>query len=142
MKTSSPKTLKDFPTFEVAALRRGPTAHEGYTFFEIEGRFDQRINITPDGPQWFWLLFGKRGCLCASVQSLDGETRTGILTFDATEEPDIVGHSLAFLSPYWRAYNVWMVLDPDWGWEKKKFLGMDAIAEDFEAKDTSIIEGR
>ena len=100
MKASSPKTLEDFPKFVVTALRRGTTAREGYTFFEIEGRFDQQINITPDGPQWFWLIFGKRGCLCASVQSLNSETKAGVLAFEATEEPDVVGHSLAYLSPY------------------------------------------
>jgi hypothetical protein len=76
------------------------------------------------------------------VQSLHKETKAAALTFEATKEPDIVGHSLAYLSPYWQAYNVWMVLDPDWGWEKKTFLGMDAIAEDFQSKDISIVEGR
>jgi len=142
MKTSSPKTLEDFPKVVVAALRRGPTGDAGYTFFELEGHLDQHINVAPDGPQWFWLLFGKRGSFCASVQSLDKGTRVAALTFEARELPDIVGHALAYLSPYWQAYNVWMVIDPDWGWEKKKFLGMDAIAEDFQSKDTSIIEGR
>jgi hypothetical protein len=125
MKTSSPKTLEDFPKFVVIALRRGPTADEGSTFFEVEGRLDQHVRT--DGPQWFWLLFGKRGSLCASVQSLDKVTGAAVLTFEAAKEPDIVGHTLVYLSPYWQAYNVWMVVDQDWGWEKKKFLGMDAI---------------
>jgi len=142
MEISSPKTLEDFPNFLVTALRRGPTANTGYIFFQLEGHFDQHIKIATDGPQWFWLLFGKRGCLCASVQSLDKVTKVAVLTFEATEEPNIIGCSLAYLSPYWQAYNVWMVLDPGWHWEKKKFLGMDAIAEEFESKDTSIIEGR
>jgi hypothetical protein len=95
MKASMPKTLEDFPKLVVTALRRGPKAEEGYTFFELEGRFDQHINVTTDGPQWFWLLFGKRGCLCASVQSLDKNTKAAVLTFEATEEPDIVGQTLA-----------------------------------------------
>lgn len=142
MEISSPKTLEDFPKFVVTALRRGPTANEGYILFQLEGRLDQHIKVAADGPQWFWLLFGKRGCLCASVQSLDKETTAAVLTFEATEEPNIIGCTLAYLSPYWQAYNVWMVLDPDWHWEKKKFLGMDAIAEEFESKDTSIIAGR
>lgn len=137
-----PKTLEDFPKLVVTALRRGPTADEGYTFFELEGSLDQRIHVTTDGPQWFWLLFGKRGCLCARVQSLDKDTRAVALTFEATEKPDIVGQTLAYLSPYWQAYNVWMVLDPEWGWEKKKFVGIDALAEDFESRDTSIIDGQ
>lgn len=137
-----PKTLEDFPKLVVTALRRGSTTEEGYTFFECEGRFDQHISITSDGPQWFWLLFDKRACICASVQSFDKDTKVAVLTFEATVEPDIVGKTLAYLSPYWQAYNVWMVLDPDWGWQKKQFLGLDAIAEDYESKDTSIVDGR
>ena len=35
-----------------------------------------------------------------------------------------------------------MVLDPRWGWEKRQFHGLDAVAEDYEAKDVSIVEGR
>jgi hypothetical protein len=71
-----------------------------------------------------------------------GPTAEGGYThFEAKDEPDIVGHTLAYLGPYWQAFHVWMVLDPDWGWEKKRFLGADAVAEDFEAKDASIIEG-
>ena len=139
MKTSSPKTLQDFPKVVVTALRRGPTGDAGYTFFELEGHLDPHINVTTEGPQWFWLVFGKRGSFCASVRSLDSDTRAAVLTFEAREEPDIVGQTLAYLSPYWQAYNVWMVIDPDWGWEKKKFLGIDAVAEDFQSKDTSII---
>jgi hypothetical protein len=35
-----------------------------------------------------------------------------------------------------------MILDANWGWKKKQFHGIDAIAEDFEARDTSIVDGR
>jgi len=142
LETSPRKTIEDFPKFFVTGLRRGPTAAEGYTHFEIDGYFDRPIAIEPTGPQWFWLLFGKRECLCAGVQSFNKETKAAALYFDAREEPQIVGSALAYLSPYWRAFNVWMVLDPDWGWEKKQFLGIDAIAEDYQAEETSIVEGR
>jgi hypothetical protein len=40
MEIRKPKTLEEFPKFEVTALRRGPTAKEGYTHFELEGRFE------------------------------------------------------------------------------------------------------
>jgi len=76
------------------------------------------------------------------VQSLDQATNSAVLTFEAAEPPDIVQQTLAYLSPYWQAYNVWMVLDPNCPWEKKKFLGLDAIAEGFETSDISMIEGR
>jgi hypothetical protein len=69
MEIRKPKTLEDFPKFELTALRRGPTAKEGYTHFELEGRFDCTIEIESTGPQWFWLVFGKNGYLCAGVQS-------------------------------------------------------------------------
>lgn len=142
METNPRKTLGDFPQFVVTALRRGPTAEEGYTHFELEGYFDRSVTVEPDGPQWFWLLFEKRGCVCAGVRSIDKETRAAALYFDAREEPQVVGQTLAYLSSYWDAFNVWMVLDPDWGWEKKQFLGIDAIAEDYQSKDTSLVDGR
>ena len=140
MEVRKPKTLEDFPKFEVTALRGGPTAQEGYTCFELEGRFDRPLEST--GPEWFWLLFGTRGYLCASVQSRNQETNTAVLTFEARDEPDIVGHALAYLSSDWQGCHVGMVLDPSWGWEKKQFQGIDAIAEDYESKDISIVGGR
>ena len=140
MENSQPKTLEDFPKFVVSALRRGPTSDDGYTRFEFDGRFDRVIeNIDP---HWFWLLFGENNCLCATVQSLDKETLKAILTSDAKDEPRVVGESLAYLSPRWQAYHVWMVLDPTWGWDKKRFQGADAVAEDYDAGKTSVVEGR
>jgi hypothetical protein len=142
------KTIEDFPKFIVTAVRRGVTSDNGYQWFEIEGGFDaileERLDLVIEGtgPQWFWLLFGERGCLCPMVKSLDKQTRTAILTCQETEEPKVLGLELAYLSPYWQAFNVWMVLDPKWGWQRRKFRGVDAVAEDYEAKDVSIVEGR
>src|SRR5947207_3310660 len=120
METREPKTLEDLPQFLVTAVRPGPTLESGYICFEVDGRFDFAIEST--GPLWFWLLFGKRGGLCASVQSLNKETKMAILTFEAKEEPDIVGLKLSYLSSRWQGFHVWMVLDPDWGWKKIRFL--------------------
>ncbi len=135
-----PKTLDDFPHFIVSAVRRGATSDTGYTRFELDGRFDRTIEEID--PHWFWLLFGKEECLCASLKSLDKETKAATLTCDEHEEPAVIGQTLAYLRPYWQAFNVWMVLDPEWGWEKKQFQGADAVAVDYEAKDISIVEGR
>jgi len=135
-----PKTLDDFPHFIVSAVRRGTTSTTGYTSFELDGHFDR--NIADVDQHWFWLLFGERGSLCASLQSLDKETKAATVTCDENDEPKVIGKALAYLSPYWQAFNVWMVLDPNWGWVKKQFQGADAVAEDYEAKDTSIVEGR
>src|ERR1700690_681332 len=140
MDTRKPKTLEDFPKFTVAVVRRGESSATGYTRFEFEGNFDRTIeNIDP---HWFWLLFGEQDCLCVALKSLEKDTNAAILTCDEREEPGVVGQALAYLSPYWQAYNVWMVLDPSWGWEKKQFHGLDAVSEDYEAKDVSIVEGR
>lgn len=35
-----------------------------------------------------------------------------------------------------------MVLDPNWGWEKVRFAGRDAIARDYEASEPSIVNGQ
>ncbi len=140
MEIRKPKTLEDFPKFIVNAVRRGATSGTGYTRFELDGRFDRTMEKIDS--HWFWLLFGERECLCASLKSLDKETETATLTCDEKEEPQVVGQACAYLSPYWQAFNVWMVLDPSWGWEKRQFQGADAVAEDYESTDISIVGGR
>jgi hypothetical protein len=148
MEILKPKTLEDFPKFVVATVRRDATSDDGYSRFEIEGSFDPILEGTFDliiertVVQWFWLLFGEQQCLCPMLKSFDKQTRTAILTCDEKEEPKIHGLELAYLSPRWQAFHVWMVLDPDWGWERRQFQGTDAVAEDYEAKDISIVEGR
>lgn len=142
------KTLEDFPKFVVTALHRGTTSEDGYTSFELEGSFDRILDGTFDKiiadtiPRWFWLLFGERGYLCPMLKSFDKEASTAILICQEKEEPRVVGLELAYLSPYWQAFNVWMVLDPNWGWGRERFKGTDAVAEDYEAKDVSIVAGR
>jgi hypothetical protein len=75
-----PKTLEDFPHFIVTALRRGKASANGTTRFELDGRFDRVIEkIDPD---WFWLLFGRKDCICATLQSMDRETGAATLTCD------------------------------------------------------------
>jgi hypothetical protein len=140
MRVHKPKTLEDFPQFIVAAVRRGKTSADGYTRFELDVKFDRIIEEID--PHWFWLLSGTQDCLCATLQSLDKETQAAILTCDINDEPKVVGQTLMYLSPHWQAYNVWMVLDPTWGWERKRFQGADAVAQDYDAKDTSIVGDR
>jgi hypothetical protein len=135
-----PKTLEDFPKFSVDAVRRGKTSARGYTTFELEGKFDRIIaEIDPD---WFWLLYDKRNCLCATLRAFDAETLAATLTCDEHDEPRVVGQPLAYLSPYWQAHHVWMVLDPDWGWQQRRFHGADAIAQDYDAGQVSLVDGR
>jgi hypothetical protein len=143
------KTLEDLPKFIVTGVRPGATSEAGYTSFELEGGFDgvppSGFNHVVDGigPLWFWLVFGMRGYICASVQSHIKETNATVLTFEVKGVPNIApGQGLAYLSSYWQGYHVGMVLDPNWGWERTQFRGTDAIAEDYEAKDVSIVGGR
>jgi hypothetical protein len=106
-----PKTLKDFPQFIVSAVLGGKTLPTGYTRFELDGKFDRVI--ADIDPHWFWLLFGENDCLCVTLQSLDKETRAAILTCDVRrDEPRVAGQTLAYLSSYWQAYHVWMVIAP------------------------------
>lgn len=148
MEITKPKTLEDFPKFVATAVRRGATSEDGYHWFELEGGFDPILEgsfdqiIEDKVPRWFWLLFGDHGCLCPTLKSFDRETRTAILACQEKEEPRGVGLELAYLSPYWQAFHVWMVLDTSWGWERRQFQGTDAVAEDYEAKDVFIVEGR
>jgi len=140
MNIRNPKTLNDFPKFEVATVRRWETSPAGYTEFELHGQFDRVI----DGidAQWFWLLIGQENCLSASVKTLDKEAKTAVLTCDEKVEPNVAGQTLFYLSPYWNAYNVWMVLDPNWGWTRTRVEAADAVAQDYEAPEVSIVSGR
>ena len=140
METRKRKTLEDFPKFTVAAVRRGETSSTGYTEFELDGRFDRAM--TDFGPHWFWLLFGESDCLTAALKSLDADTNTAVLTTQELYEPRVAGLTLFYLSPAWQAFNVWMVLDKNWGWKKLQFQGHDAVAQDYEADEVSIVAGR
>jgi hypothetical protein len=140
VETRKPKTLDDFPKFIATAVRRGETSATGYTEFVMDGRFDREIKKI--NPHWFWLVFGQNDGLTATLRSLDKETGAAVLFTHQVEEPNVVGVPLYYLSPYWQAFNIWMVLDPNWGWEKKQFIGVDAVAQDYEAADISIVEDR
>lgn len=65
-----------------------------------------------------------------------------ILTWEKKDGPRIVGQALVYLSPYWQACNVWMVLDSNWGWERRQFQSIDAVAENYESTDISLVGGR
>ena len=148
METLKRKTLENSPQSVVNVVRPGATSDDGYQMFEIEASFDPILEPRFDemmggvGVQWFWLLFGERNCLTPMLKSFDKQTKTAILTCYEKEEPRVIGSALPYLSPYWQAFHVWMVLNPSWGWERKQFQGIDAVAEDYEAKEVSLVNGR
>jgi hypothetical protein len=137
LETRKPKTLEDFPKFTVATVRRGDTSSTGYTEFELDGRFDRAVDDI--NAYSFWLLFGEDGCLTATLKSRDAETNAAILTTHELHEPPVLGVTLYYLRPNWQAFNIWMVLDKNWGWKKRQFQGVDAVAQDYEADEVSIV---
>lgn len=148
MENPKPKTLEDFPKFVVTAQPRPATAEEGYHYFEIEGRYDPDLEglfdeiINGERQTYFWLLYGERGSLFVYLKSFDKETRTAIVECPGEAGQVGVGWELAYLDPHWQAYHVWMLLEPGWGWERRQFLAGDVVAEDYEAENVSIIDGR
>src|SRR4029077_19282236 len=141
-----PKRLEDFPRFAVTAMRKHPPDAKGYTHFELDGRFDRLIDGI--GDRWFWLLIGEKDCFTAQVKLLDQkalfdqETLVATLVGCEEEIPNMVGMTLFYLSSRWQCFHIWMVLYPKWRWERVLFQASDAVAEDFDSKDVSIIGGR
>jgi hypothetical protein len=133
-----PKTLGDFPKFLVNAVRPYGTNDGGYTRFELDGNFDRVIeNISPN---WFWVLSNAKESYCAGLKSLDAETKAATLTIDVKNEPKIVGQKLFYLSSYWQAYHVWMILEEDARWEKVAFHASDAIRESISTEDGKLFQ--
>lgn len=134
------KTLADFPPFTVTSMRKQPPGAHGYIDFELEGKFDriiQRSEVT-----WFWLLVGERNSLCVQWKSQDDKTLAAVLTGCQENVPDLLRSTLYYLSSRWRPFHVWMVLDPQWGWQKVRFQASDAVAEGLKSQDVSIVDGR
>jgi hypothetical protein len=139
MEIRKPKTLEDFPECLVTAVRDCGTDDGGYTRFELDVNFDRVIeNISPN---WFWLLSDTKESFCAGLKSLDEETKAAILTVDVENEPKVVGHKLSYLSSYWQAYHVWMILEEGARWEKIVFHATDAIRVSTTAGDGKQIQG-
>lgn len=137
----SRKTLEDFPKFHLTRVTRCETDPKGFTTFEFEGRFDRPVEQSGE-ITWFWLLIGDHAAVCMQWKSLDKETRAAVVIAREMELPDLSGKTLYYLSPRWNALNIWMVLDERWGWERMRFQAVDAVAEDYEAKEVSIVDGR
>jgi hypothetical protein len=134
------KTVADFPQFAVTLMHQGQADARGYIDFELEGKFDRIIARNEVG--WLWLLLGERDCICVQWKSRDDQTLTAVLTGSEKNVPDLVGSTLYYLSPHWQAFNVWMVLDPQWGWQRVRFEASDALAENSESESISIVDGR
>lgn len=132
-------TLAEFPKFTVTSMRKYAPDEQGCIHFELEGKFDRPIKKS--APTWFWLLVGEKDCLCVQWKSED-ESLGAVLSGDRKDVPDFTGATLYYLDPYWQAFHVWMVLDPEWGWRRTQFKAMDAVAESYTSADVSIVSGK
>jgi hypothetical protein len=141
MSPQNRKTLEDFPKFRGSQVTRGETAPQGFTTFELDGEFDGIVGRAGE-ITWFWLLIDHRLAVCAQWKSPGEDSRTPTLVAHEKELPELVGKTLYYLSPAWQAFNIWMVLHEEWGWEHVRFQAVDAVAEVFEASDVSIVDGR
>jgi hypothetical protein len=117
-KSHKPKRLEDLSQFTIKEIKTDAVDPDGYGHFKLIGVFDQ-INGVRFG-EWCWLLLPGNDCLCGEVQIVDNDSRE--CTFQTTRQKmtATVGQTLPHLSAYWQAFNVWMVLDPNWGWHRMK----------------------
>lgn len=116
------KTLGDFPHFEVSKAIAN----------DLIGRFDVSKGVDAGR---CWLLLPGRTALIGDVSGFDPET--GSATFNSADETNasLVGQKLPYLSAYWQAYHVWMVLDGASGWDKVGYQAVDAIGDAFATDD-------
>jgi hypothetical protein len=135
------KTLEDFPKFRMSRVTRGEIDPQGFTTFELDGEFDRIVGRVGE-ITWFWLLIGERAAVCAQWKSRSEDTPAATLVAHEKELPEIGGKTLYYLSPAWEPFNIWMVLDEEWGWEHVCFQAVDAVAETYQANDVSIVDGR
>lgn len=127
------KTLNDFPHFVVSDVQPGVTqTFPTHIDFSLVGHFERVRGVTT-GP--CWLLLPERTALYGNLSSLDPQTSAALFDSTAVAIPAVQSASLPYLSTYWQAYHVWMILDDGLGWEKIGFHAVDAISESFTADD-------
>jgi hypothetical protein len=127
------------PQFHVSETKQGKTHSTGYIDFELQGTLDRLDGVTEGR---CWLLLPERNCLIGDLSFVDPEAKTA--TFFTSEESvlSLTGSSLPYLDGRWQAYHVWMVVEPEWIWEKVLFQAVDATAERYKAAEVSIVDGQ
>jgi hypothetical protein len=125
------KTLDDFPHFVVSEVQTGGTISDCIDF-NLVGHFEGVNGVTAG---LCWLLLPEQNALYGNLSGLDPQT--GAASFNATAKtvPAVQGARLPYLSAYWQAYHIWMILNEDSRWEKIGFHAVDAISESFTSDD-------
>lgn len=140
--TGTAKTMDDLPQFKVSAVRHGENRDDGRTNFELAGVFDRTESVSEGR---CWLLLPRKDVLIdftGQLKFLEGGTRAAVYQTYEEPTPDVVGLALAYLSPQWEPYHVWMVTEPNWRWDRKAFHATDATAKRIEGNGVSIVDGQ
>jgi len=81
----------------------------------IKGRLEH-CDLANDGPRWFWLIPSEKEFVVPSIIALDESTGDVTIEIDAEEYRDyfLPGTTVYWLTPYWQAYHVPMILFGQW----------------------------
>ena len=92
----------------------------------VQGRLDNCF-IKNDGPRWFWLWPSENDAITPSMKDLDETSGKVTIIIDHSDMRDSIraGATLHWLTPYWQAYHVPMILAGQW--TKLEFKAEDAI---------------
>jgi hypothetical protein len=55
--------------------------------------------------------------------------------------PEVAGSELTYVHRNWEPYHVWMVVEPEWKWNRMLFRPVDAIARVVAGSEASVMEG-
>jgi len=139
MSSTPRKRTEDLPQFSVSKVEKKGTHPNGYTDLELTGTFD-RVDGVREGQ--CWLLLPERDCLYGDLTSLNNTSKTAVFRGSEESIPELVDTRLPYLEERWKAVHVWMVVEPEWIWDRVRFEAQDARASRYEAEDVSIIEGQ
>ncbi|MGH9565237.1 MAG: hypothetical protein ACRD4F_19080 [Candidatus Angelobacter sp.] len=114
-------TLDDFPHFVVSEV----------VGTNLAGHFDSVKGVAAGR---CWLLLPERHALIGDMEKFDAQTNFAIFNSADDCSHVVIGQKMPYLSGYWQAYHVWMILD-DSPWDKVCFQVVDAVSESFTAED-------
>jgi len=136
--TTDAKTLADLPHFRVSEVRKSEASESN---LELFGTID-RTAAVQDGR--CFLLLHRQDVLIGlggDLKLLDaGQGTASFNTSDGPAPEVVVGSEMAYLR-LWQPYQVWMVVEPRWRWNREQFHAMDAIARFVDDQKLSIAGG-
>ena len=136
--TPAAKTIDDLPHFRVSAIKQSGTRE---TDFELSGVLDRTVGVNEG--RCSLLLPGKDVLVALSgdLKFQDSTGRTALFQTSDESMPEVVGLDLLYLGAGWRPYQVWMVAEPSWKWNRTLFHAMDAISRVVEGNGVSVVDG-